>query len=555
MDGTTKAVDFALKFEPTLSHILYEIKSKNLIGSRSDRVAEKIANEILSYSEKFQFGEAEIIKYVKGESIGSNSTDPIFSEFDKFLKDNRWNLSESQLKGLYSLIHQTMMYSLSPVQRFGYIEKTFPLFSGLKKLLLKERPSSGQLQWQYIAEHCPLGNKISKEQFIESFEKANGYYKNLSNDLTATAVAALVNHEIAKEKRFENTISQEKRRKGWFPDGMFRVPYQHTVSKEVIYIISFAFKLNLQQFDELFRSSVNSVFMPYDPKSAIVRFSLNYGKSYETEEKLYEDNEHIFDIPLSGDTSYDNSAMLGKMNNFFQSHTNSEDEQALSREFIDFLVANGVTNKHDILLNELREKKAQEYANRLYDKMDIAMIKNLYSNLYIDETDIPALLKERYGEKSETYCTILEDTIGQVSGIDDTSDEKNKAKILTFLCDGRKVYRHGLSSKAFTEARLNNLRTGNIVSDPKNKIHRDEILRIAYLDTLISYYSGELNDETVLSAFEEKANKMLSECLFQKLHITLLLDSALYIALSNPKKLSPGRFKAQYFQIFVPRKF
>lgn len=70
MDGTEKAVNFALNAEPTLSYIRDEIKKNNLLGSRiTDRSVEKVANEILSYTEKYQFGEAEIINYVKGESI------------------------------------------------------------------------------------------------------------------------------------------------------------------------------------------------------------------------------------------------------------------------------------------------------------------------------------------------------------------------------------------------------------------------------------------------------------------------------------------------------
>lgn len=247
------------------------------------------------------------------------------------------------------------MYSLTPVQIFLYIEKSFLMFSNIKDMILQRRNGSNQLQWEYILENC---NIRDKERFEKGFKNANGYYKNISNDLADTAVAALVNHEIEDEKRFENTISQSGSHKGWFANCLFSVVYQHTtVTNKVINKIAFAFKLNLKQYDELFHGAENSVFLPYDLRSSITRFSLHYGKSFEENEALYEENKHLFDTPLSDDRFYDNAAMVDKMNDFFQTHKNTEDEKTLNLEFIEFLKQNGVSNKHDIKLHELRVKK------------------------------------------------------------------------------------------------------------------------------------------------------------------------------------------------------
>lgn len=169
MDGTEKAVNFALNFEPTLPYIRDEIKKNNLLGSRiTDRGVEKVANEILSYTEKYQFGEAEIINYVKGESIKKNDSLPIFSDFKIFLKKNGIYVSGSQSKGLHDLIHQCLMYSLTPVQIFLYIEKSFPMFSNIKDMLLQRRNGSDQLQCSLIRIACPKHSlfKYSKTLFF-----------------------------------------------------------------------------------------------------------------------------------------------------------------------------------------------------------------------------------------------------------------------------------------------------------------------------------------------------------------------------------------------------
>lgn len=563
-EDTTKAVYYAVNSEFANFDLIFKILRYNILNGSSltNRDIEKIAEKIFKYRDSdFLFkgkdsdSEEEKIKnaiadYVKGDRYNKaeKKKESIFSDFKQFCK-GKYIFSERQWRDLHGLIHQVIMSSLSVVQLFSYIEQTFPLWSGLKRILLQKRRNTSIRQWEYALKYCDITetklNNIGydAESFRSELEAVQNY-KNIKNVSAKLLITAIVNKTFPKW-RFENIVSQPSVRKGWFPDGMLRPPRQHSVEKNVLYKLGYAFSLSLDEFDKLTSSCEKSVYDAFSPYDALYRFGLNYGMNYDDITAVIEkckDDPGNFSVPPA---NYNQSEMKRKVSDFFKENSFSYN---LIEKYIAFLNGNGVYRKSAELLADVRAENAQKYLCEIYRKFNFDNIKEYYKRFNISPPDVADLLKEKYNNDTEDYYSdYIENYIYKIT---ETEKCTNPNNILTMICDGLNFQQTDVASGAFTNARLNDIRKkSDSLKKARYQIRRSEIMRLAYLDTLIEYFNKNVSDDDIIRQFEETAGRMLLECRFLPLHITLKLDFLIYLALSEE-----NRCKTNIFQTFIPRK-
>lgn len=565
-EDTTKAVFYAINSELADSDSIFRILKYDILADSSltNSDFQNLANKIGSYSNKeFLFNgkdsdsEEEKIRtviadYVKGDRYNKaeKKKEPIFNDFNQFC-ERKYIFSESQWRALHGLIHQIIMSSLSVVQLFSYIEQTFPLWSGLKRILLQERRNTGIRQWEYALKYCNITEKklnnigYDAESFRSELEAVQNY-KEMKNVSAQLLIKAIVNKAFPNW-RFDNIISQPQpsAQKGWFPNGILKPPEQHNVEKVVLYKLGYAFSLSLDAFDELTSSCEKSVYDAFSPYDALHRFGLHYGMKYTditaVIEKSKADPEN-FKVPPA---DYNQSEMKRKVSDFFKENSFSD---KLIEKYIAFLNSNGVYRKSAELLSNVRAENAQKYLCEIYRKFNFYNIKEYYKKFNISPPDVADLLKEKYNDDTEDYYSSnIEDYIYKII---EKKKCTNKNNILIMMCDGLNFKKTDIASGAFTNARLNDIKNkSDSLKKARYKINRSEIMRLAYLDTLIEYFNKNVSDDDIPEQFEKTAGRMLSECMFLPLHITLKLDFLMYLALSEK-----NRCKTNIFQTFIPRR-
>lgn len=554
---TTKAVYNALYRQPFDEQSICDTLKYNIFTytSLNDEDITKIAKQILKYKEEnFLFNsrhkdtekiESIISAYVKGNRYNGKIWEPIFNNFNEFCK-NKYTFSDNQWNALYGLIHQVIMSSLTDVQMFNYIEQTFPLWSGLKRILLQKRRGTNLKQWEYA---LSKSTSTQLNTFAFDYESLNEELKAVKNykymnDISAKLLITVMCKNTFPDWRIENTIN------GWFSN-IIKAPTQHNVEKETLYKIAYAFNLSIQDFETLTACCEKAVYDTFSIEDNLYRFGMQYSVKYDNMtaviEKAKSDNKR-FGTKL---TNYNQDEMNKKINNFFNTNEFSDN---LIEKYLDFLNNNGVYKESAKMLASLRAENAHKYLCRLYEKFNLDNIQDYYKQFDVSNPNVSTilneadLLEERYKEEAEKYCSYLENYIYKVVNIKKCTDS-TKNDVLRLICDGLEVDVKDIASGAFSNARLNHIseKSDNLLRYP---IRRSEILRLAYLNTLLSYFNYEIrNDSDIIPFFEKIANRMLSECCFLPLHLTLKLDFLMYLALSEKK-----RCKTNVFQTFIPRK-
>lgn len=557
-NDTTKAVYNALHRQSFDFHSLRDILKYNIFinTTPSNEKIRDIALEILSYKEKnFLFNRnkdqseqiAEVITaYVKGDRYNGKVWEPIFNNFNTFCECKHYTFSDSQWNALFGLIHQVIMSSLTEVQMFSYIEQTFPLWSGLKRILLQKRRDTDLKQWEYALEKCDITDKklINIGCDMESFrEELNAVqsYKNLRDHYAKLLIIAICQKEFP-EWRIDNTIN------AWFSNGnILKAPKQHDIEKSVLYKLGYSFNLSLEDFDRLTVRCEKAIYDAFSIEDNLYRFGMKYSVKYskitDIIAKARNDSQR-FKCPPS---EYNQAVMKQKISDFFNNNIYSD---SLIERYLDFLDRNGVCRNSIELLNTLRAENACRYVCELHNKFKLDNIKYYYEDFDVSKRnvsyipDVADLLQEKYGDNAENYYFYFVDYIRKIAEMTDYTSSINE--ILMLICDGMNVNAKDIASGAFSKARLNHIKEcSDLLTRP---IRRSEIMRIAYLDTLLAYFNYDIDDDNIIARFESTANRMLLECEFLPLHITLKLDFIMYLALSERK-----RCKTNVFQFFIPR--
>ena len=517
MNNTTTGTNgvFRRKIANKLTPELFKKRLKELFPETDEAVVGLLGNSLIMKIKNLKMNSAFVMNYSKGE------IDKIIN-ISSFIDDNDISCTNIQCKEIYKLIQQLIVNRFSPVQCMRYIKSTFPLWSELKRQLLKTRPGTDKKQWEFVSESCK-----TSVGFVEHFSKAVDY-KQLNNEYTAEAVSNLVNMAIPG-CRFENIISQPASYKGWFPAGLNYPPHQHNVQIEVLFKLAYGLALPLEELDRLFNCSVNGKRDPYDFNENMLRFGLKYRVSYKEIHKLIENAYKGHDKEK---LSYFEA--VEKVDSFFKENHDGKSVSILAEEFID--IASKIAYEKSIK-NEQRENAAK-YMQELLEKTDVEKIKAYYPRPDLESTD--TLADENFCEAdARAYKKLTDETRYSVMLL----EKRNKVKALYLICDGLNFKKIGLSSKAFTRADII-----NIADNKKEKIHRDEILRIGYLTTLIDFINGDVTKTDLISRFEDVTGKMLAECHFQSLNITFLTDVLMYISLASNEMCIP-----EVYQLFIPK--
>lgn len=562
-NGTTKAVYNALYRKSLDYQSIRDILKHDILADTTlnNRKIDEIAIEISGYKSKnFLFNNKDqsdiasvISAYVKGNRYNGKLWEPIFNNFNKFC-EGKYIFSDGQWNALFGLIHQVIMSSLTDIQMFSYIEQTFPLWSGLKRILLQKRRGTDLKQWEYALKKCNITDKkldnIGSD--MKSFPaelNAVQSYKYLKDHYAKLLITAICQTEFP-DWRIDNTISQPSKHKGWFPNGILRSPMQHDVEKIVLYKIGYSFNLSLRDFEKLTTSCEKAVYDAFSIEDNLYRFGMQYSIKYSEISGIIAKAKTNPKRFRSQPIEYNQVAMKKKINKFFEENDYSDN---LVEKYLDFLDTNGVCRKSAELLATMRAKNAHKYLCGLHNKFDLENIKYYYEDFDVSNPNVPDipdvadLLKEKYDNDCENYYCYFEDYIRKISETKDYR-ESTKNKVLMLMCDGINVDAKDIASGAFKQARLKNIMecSDDLLRYP---IRRSEILRLAYLDTLLSYFNYDIKDDSdIIARFEDIANRMLSECEFLPLHITLKLDFIMYLALSEEK-----RCKTNVFQVFIPR--
>ena len=550
---TEKAVHSAVNN----SHIkTLEEKISDIIGEEDKSKCRLFADYIRHASDEVIKNSQFVESYVKGEFKKGK----LNSFIDEYVKDNEYILSDEKYGQLYGIIHEHLMSALSIVKIFRYIMCTFPLYSKLKRLLLQER-TPGEKQWEYAIRVC--GDYKENEN---EYKKANGYYKNISNTIAADTIAAIVDHEIGSGCQFKNTISQPHAKRGWFPNGFGEPPGQHDAKKETLFILAYAFGISLEGFDELCVGSAESTWNVYSPFEDAMRFGLKYkmkySKALEFAEMAKEECKNC-----GMEIKYEDAMCFQKKIITFFNESNFDDISALKTQFIQLLKENGADSKCNERLELMRQNKAKEYMIRLLNSIDISAVKNKYKEEYSkmdhynNETVkyLSDLLKEICNDSTLNPCginpydvmCIIEKNTYNLSKLKCKSDDvdsivETKIKAIKLMCDGRSVEHKDVASKAFSKPVIEALLSGSEI--PKSKLHREHILRIAYLTVLNESILGKVNDEKIIERFTDVSNKLLGEMFFHPLQITFPLDAIMCISLKSKY------CKSQIYQAFMPHK-
>lgn len=536
---------------------------KTLEEKITDIIGENDISKCRLFADYIRHASDEVIKnsqfvdsYVKGEFKKGK----LNSFIDEYVKDNKYILSDEQYSQLYGIVHEHLMSALSIVKIFRYIKYTFPLYSKLKGLLLQER-TPGEKQWEYAVRVC--GDYKENEN---EYKKANGYYKNISNTIAADTIAAIVDHEIGDGCQFKNTISQPHAKKGWFPNGFGAPPGQHDAKKETLFILAYTFGLSLEEFDELCVGSAESTWNVYSPFEDAMRFGLQYKMKYNEALKFAEmAKEECKDCGT--EVTYEDAMCFQRKIITFFSEDISDDISVLKTQYIQLLKENGADNKYNERLELMRQNKAKEYMIRLLNSIDISTVKTKYKEEYkiMDDFDnepvmyLSDLLNEICHDSELNPCGInpydvmcfVEKNTENLSKLECKSDDvdsivKSKIKAIKLMCDGRSVEKKDVASKAFSKPVIEALLTGSEI--PKSKLHREHILRIAYLTVLNESILGKVTDEKIIERFTDVSNKLLGEMFFHPLQITFPLDAIMCIALKSKY------CKSQIYQAFMPHK-
>lgn len=501
---------------PDLSDIKLNMLSVKIITNISNKLNKEMAQDFI---ERLVKGEIDKIDRVKGGITIS-----------EYVSAENIEMTNIQQKKMYHLIHQYIMSKFSLAELYTYIENTFPLWSALKRLLLEKRRGTNKLQWEYIE------TKYHKKGYSDIFSNVSNY-KMLYNYDAANAISTLTDHETI-DNQFMNTI------RGWFRDKDLRnTPMHHEVSSEVLYRLAYAFNITTDEFDKLCTGSVNGVWNPYDFSENLYRFGLNFRLPYKYIANKAEENKDITktDMPL-----YSPDETITQIERFFDEHEEFESSEELTDEYISFLSRIGAICTEKAIQN-VRTENSRIYANELLNKTNISNIKRYYESRYISVEDI---IEERYSDYtiSMNQQIFINNTREKIEDIKEKYSDtekllKAKSKILSCICDGSKPKKKGIGADAFGKTSVLDIMNG------KTEIRRNDILRLGYLSTLIDYINENITEDELIQTFESTTDRMLNQCRFHKLHITLPVDALMYLSLSSSDRCIP-----EVFQTFIPGK-
>ena len=466
-------------------------------------VCYEICDEFFKMTDNLKITSSFIIRYSKGEIDKIINLDDYFAQKEICVDDR-------QRKKLYKLLQQLIINKFTIVQCMKYIDKTFPLWSELKRLLLKQRRDTNMKQWEFIA-----SKRSVSEGFEEHFMNAVDY-KILNNEYTAEALTKLVNMSI-RNAEFENTLCQESACKGWFPFGFDNAPEQHEVSVDVLFKLAYSFRLTPDEFEKLCTGSVKGTNDPSSYKYNMFLFGLKYDMDYAAAKELADVNNN--------DSTDQGVNILKK---YCDNYAAISDYIALTEKI-----------RSTTPLEETRAEVASEAMKQLLDKTNMENIARYFCDNEFISTD--TLIEELYPEHVvEQQKEMLEDTSYAFFELE--ISERYKCKTLSLLCDGSHFKRNGLASKALTPPLIRR------ISERSSNIFREHILRIGYLSTLIDFINDAVSNERIIKRFEEITNPMLNKCCYHPLFISFPLDALMYLSLSSHPMCIP-----EVYQIFLPK--
>lgn len=512
--------------------ILFPNQENSTLKFLSKKIYNYISEIEINYDFMESYAKGDLLKILKRKDAAS------ITEYI----DRNININADERHVLYNMIQELILNRFDIIDLFKYAETIFPLWTNLKRLLLEKKPGIDKKYWEYIAEVC---NK--DEIFINGFKDVVNY-KELNNFNVKEAIAAIVDYKTGS-KKFENTITQKKRHKGWFPDGIFELSYQTNVEKNTLYRLAYAFELTFDKMEKLSKGSVKYCYNPFDYKDNLFRYGLENNYTFT---KICEEIDK-FNLKLKEtDLSYDEAKEM--IQKFFVNKSIGKDLD----EFKELLTKIGTIN-----INDLRITYAKKYMNNIMNNIDLNKMKE-YCELFEKNkkrygNELLTILKKRYdktlyekefkekgGDKelsyAETQKLLIEKKMSIIRTDCCSTSNPNNEKLIRFLCDG-KPKSTTYTSKSFTQWRINEILDGREVLE----IDRAEVLRMGYITTLIDYINNKdtkyEESENLIKEFEMNTNRMLKECCFHPLCITLPLDATMYLAFSNTNWWIPNIYK------------
>lgn len=583
-NGSTKNVVWTAAHRPANQLIadLRKVLASDSALTEGDRVNlnEKLCNLVRNYlprlercleerSTRYHDGDTEYRKEILHKLIVLksvlNTRDKgnvsLFTPIDEVLE--QWpQLATETRRSLYHITKSAVLKELSPAERLEYVLRTMPLFSKLKRLLLKVGPSGKRYYEQILdMDGCPLrGFEPDMEPILRDYAIRGDY--NYSNRFAIELVAYAVDI-LTGYRQFENVVSH------WFPKTTTEPPEQGRVELKTIFRIAFGLRCSLEHLDYLCEGTLTSVWDALDAGQDFLRFGLHFSLSFGdaiNAAKHYQPK--MMNEPESQQAARD------KILAFFEngsvgpkppiedfcllleelgvqramSHI-GEGQYAWFRIDTDMLPMRTETAR--LCLAEICDMLTRENTERILDRFAKAY-ESIETPAFISRLEEAASFIARNISTCaltdpEKILSYFKSSNKALITIGSNSFFENKTSLLERICDGSSIMTvKTYTGTALTSNTMNTLLRGGMPAS--DKVGRGCILRLAYLHTLVRWLTGELTDDALPDIFREKANCMLDDCLYHPLFVAFPLDLIMFQALTEQTV-----FKPYAYQMFLPR--
>lgn len=507
--------------------------------------------------------------------------------------ERKLSVSTGTYKALFHIVHTALLDRMSFVQRIEYATKCFPLFSALKRLLLKKR-SGGETYYEYICRNSH--SEVDPVIWNAARNAARYGYYHFGNDEAVNRLSDLLVLENGEQPVKATNLLREWR------NG--KAPHCET---DTIFKFAYAFALPLYpqadgeySAEYLFENALESVWDVFDAEHNLMRFGLAAGMKYQDAMQLMKQytayctahgTAHACPEPWERET------IQAEITGYLK-QASPEPEP-----FFALLASLGIEPERDKSVlkekqNMQRKAAARDYLFEIFKMLEegwncAAGLRELYNDLCIQAQDTLIKLKN-YGELDaaaavvaqyfgdETGCRYMsgdelfayyseiynpenalsvfkqkEKDVGYTEENADADLEPCIAALLDRLCDNATDNgKSRLSEKKFCDTKFNitnikKILDGEEIADKSGKraLNRNIILRIAYLHT---YFSGLCTDEpdfNMFESFRRTADSMLKECLFLPYQPSFMPDAIFTQAMQQSKDY----FCPLIYQIFLPK--
>ena len=483
-------------------------------------LAEKIENVVASfYNDKEKNNDIEKKEFINIFFKGNyNKISDVLSEY---LNNNteKFDNSYDTRKDFFNLVHRYIISIFSLLDRYIYVQKTFPLWSKLKRRMLENRPDENMKQWEYAAQCCRQSAK--KNEILNYFKNIIDYH-DINNQLAKDAICRLVDDATEKRDSFRSTID------GWFEDKNKLTQLKNTkIEKETLLKIAYGLALTPKLMDDFGCGVITDKRDPFNFEDNMYRFGLNYKINYTNIKDII--SKYQNQIKLTTRKIKTKSFLseyykaIEKFDNFFDDHKNIVEFQTILDDYLKLIEEIGRYN-----IEKIREEIAKECLKYIIKKLDSEKVKEYYKS----KPESNKLPREFYPLDSKIHKDLRESLSDKITekrnGVKELRN-KNKFLTLPYIFDGK-----GYTASGVKTDKITNTNGYQKIIDKKLKIERETILRLGYLSTIVDYINdfGNISDDKLINIFETRTNKMLETCLFHELYYSRPEDVQMYLALS-----------------------